>query len=207
MRALKDYKAYEDRTMSEIAAAPRQAILRERRFDRENRFVTALRYVSSEFFVRENIYCAFYDKDNVQFVSDSVYDRYHAGRLLDGAEVMPWTSDHPDLIGNLLAFPGQDYLVAELCVDSLPFTSQQARYYNAPEGEVLTEKELAYRRRYGLSTDYTPCGFYPLRYQGKLLLIFPILDEGISHVVFPIDDNLPPSEVTLTRVQATEESK
>lgn len=202
MRMLKEYKTYEDRNMSEIASAPRQAILRERHFNGHSRFVTALRYASSEYFVRENIYCAFYDKDNLQFVSDSVYDRYHSGRLLSGATVMSLTSDRPDVVGIMYSFPDQDYMVAELRVDSLPFTTQQARYYNKPQGTALSDNDKAFRRRYGLSTDYTPYGFYPLRYQGKLLLIFPSLHNDISHVVFPIDGNKPPTEVTLTNIPA-----
>ncbi len=206
MHSLRAYKAYEDLTMSEIASAPRQAILRERHFNGHSRFVTALRYSSPEYFVRENIYCAFYDKDNLQFVSDSVYDRYHSGRLLSGATVLPLTSDRPDVVGTIYSFPDQDYMVAELRVDSLPYTTQQARYYNAPQGKALTDQDKAYRRRYGLATDYTPHGFYPLRYQGKLLLIFPSMGEDISHVVFPIDGNKPATEVTLTRTATPDTS-
>ena len=201
LRSLHDYKLYEDKIKRELAASPRQAILREQRFDDNSRFVTPLRYVSSEYFVRENIYCAFYDKDNVQFVSDSVYDRYHSGRLLDGAAAMPWTSDRPDIVDSLLSFPDQDYMVAVMHVDSMPFTSQQARYYHADDGhQVLDENDQAVRRKYGLTTEYTPCGFYPLRYQERLLLVFPLVEDGISHVVFPFDEQDTPTEVTLTRL-------
>lgn len=204
VRAVEAYKAYEDRNMQEIAAAPREAILQERQFDGYSRFVTALRYVSSEYFVREDLYQAYYDKDNLQFVSDSVYARYHSGRLLEGARELPLSCDRPDVVGRFLAFPSQDYMVVELQADTFPYTSQQALYYNAVDDDALTDDELAYRRKYGIVTDYTPRGFYPLRYQGRLLLVFPLMEKNILRVVFPVEGGKSPAEATVTWQAVTE---
>ena len=196
LRVINAYKIYEDNNMKEINQAPRQAILLERQFDGYSRFVTPLRYVSSDYFVREELYCSFYKKDNMQFVSDSVYHRYHTGRLLDGAVPMPLVSDRNDVIDTVYSFPGQDYMAVVLKTDSFPFTQQQAVYYNAPD--ALNEAELAYRQKYGLVTEYTPHGFYPIYYQDKLLLIFQLMDEKILKVVFPLNDENPPEEATIT---------
>ena len=198
MSAIQEYKAYEDQNFGEIAAAPQQAILLERRFDTYSRFVTPLRYVSAEYFVREDIYRDFFNKENVQFVTDSIYERYYSHRLLDGAVPLPLTTDHPDIIGPFLTFPGQDYMVATLRTDTLPCTSQLARYYNAPGNGSLTPEEIAYRQRYGLITEYNQRGFYPLRYEGEILLVFPLMDRSISHVVFPLSGSKQEDEVTIT---------
>ena len=198
MSAIKEYKTYEDRNFSEMAEAPQQAVLRERRFDTYSRFVTPLRYVSAEYFVREDIYRDFFGKENVQFVSDSIYERYHSRRLLDGAEPMPLTTDHPDVVGTFFSFPGQDYMVTTIRSIGLPCTSQLARYYNAPGNGALTPEEIAYRQRYGLITEYNQRGFYPLRYEGKILLVFPLMDRSISHVVFPLTEGKDADEATIT---------
>ena len=198
MDAVNRYKAYEDQNFSDIANAPQQAVLLERQFDTYSRFVTALRYASDDYFVREDIYRDFFGKENVQFVSDSVYARYHSRRLLDDGVEMPLTTDRPDLIGAFYCFSGQDYMVTRLKTDSLPCTSQLARYFNAPGNGAITPEELAYRRKYGLITEYNYKGFYPLRYEGEILLVFPLMDSNISHVVFPLDEGLHPDEATIT---------
>ena len=198
MRDIVSYKAYEDRNFSEILSAPSQAVLRERQFDTYSRFVTALRYVSDEYFVREDIYREYFGKENVQFVSDSVYERYHSHRLLDGAEAMPLTTDRQDIVGTFYRFPDQDYMVTRLNTDTLPSTPQLAFYYNAPGNKALTADEIAYRRKYGLITEYNNKGFYPLRYDGEILLVFPLINSDISYVTFPLGFTAHDNEVTIT---------
>ena len=190
---VKAYKAFEDGVVSDIVKAPREAVLLERRFDGYSRFVFPLRFVSSETFMRENVYCTYYDKDNVQFVSDSVYARYHQGRLLDGAVEAPVKTDRPDIVNTMLTIPGQEYMVITLNVDTMPFTSQQASYVVS----ALSQEEMEFRNNYGLFTDHTPQGFYPLRYQDRLLLIFPSVSDSVEHIEFPIDNLEPPTQVTL----------
>lgn len=190
---VKAYKAFEDGVVSDIVKAPREAVLLERRFDGYSRFVFPLRFVSSETFMRENVYCAYYDKNNVQFVSDSVYARYHQGRLLDGAVEAPVKTDRPDIVNTMLTIPGQEYMVITLNVDTMPFTSQQASYVVS----ALSQEEMEFRNNYGLFTDHTPQGFYPLRYQDRLLLIFPSVSDSVEHIEFPIDNLEPPTQVTL----------
>ena len=190
---VKAYKAFEDGVVSDIVKAPREAVLLERRFDGYSRFVFPLRFVSSETFMRENVYCDYYDKDNVQFVSDSVYARYHQGRLLDGAVEAPVKTDRPDIVNTMLTIPGQEYMVITLNVDTMPFTSQQASYVVS----ALSQEEMEFRNNYGLFTDHTPQGFYPLRYQDRLLLIFPSVSDSVEHIEFPIDNLEPPTQVAL----------
>lgn len=193
---VRDYKTYEEGIVNQIVNAPRQAVLRESFYSGSARFVNPLRFVSSETFLREDIYCAYYDKDNVQFVSDSVYDRYHSGRLLDGAVELPVECDRPDVVSRVLSIPGQDYAVVTLHVDSLPFTSQQATYYLSSTSQSLTPEEEEFRRHYALGSGWIPHGFYPLRYQGRLLLIFPSIGRDVERVEFPIDHLEPETMVT-----------
>lgn len=197
-RSIMAYKKIEDGILSEIRQAPRQAVLHERYIGVNRRFVKPMPFASSGFFWREDLYCEYFDKDNVQFVSDSIYDRYHSNRLLDGARVLPLTTDRPDIVDTLLAFDDQDYMVALVNVDSLPHTLQQANYYTSPGKNALSEQEIAHRRRYGLPTESISYGFYPLRYQGRLLLVFPPMNDQFERIVFPIDHEVPPCEVTIT---------
>ena len=193
MGPVKAYKAFEEGVVSDIVNAPREAILRERRFDGYSRFVFPLRFISSETFMRENVYCEYYDKDNVQFVSDSVYDRYHAGRLLEGAVEVPVTTDRPDIVSTLLQIPGQEYSVVTLNVDTMPFTSQQASFVVT----ALSQEEMEFRQNYGLFTDHSPHGFYPMRYQDRLLLVFPSISDSVQSIEFPIDNLEPPTQATI----------
>ncbi|MBR5170918.1 MAG: hypothetical protein IKW85_10175 [Muribaculaceae bacterium] len=201
MKVLHELKAFEDNIDGEIRRAPRHVVLHEYRFPGSGRFATPLRYVSTDFFNREPTYCAYYDKDNVQFVSDSVYERYHSGRLLDGATLLPLVSDRPDVADTVLSVPGQDYMVVVLNVDTLPPTLQIANYYLAAPDKAMSDDEKRFRGNHGLSTDFEPRGFYPLYYQGKQLLVFPLIDDATSHIVFQLDYNSDKGEMTLSRKQ------
>ena len=202
IKVLADYRSFESQVVNEIVAAPRQAVLHERFFPTYSRFIKPLNYSSSNYFSQEVVYCGYFDKDNVQFVGDSVYVRYHEGRLLDGARPLPFSTDRPDVTGAVMAIKGRrGYMVVELDTDTLPCTFQMARYYMSQPGMGLTAQEAAQRDEYGLVTDYTPMGFYPISYQGKNLLIFDIPGPHIQRIVFPVTMGFDPVEVTLTRQQ------
>ena len=187
MPVLHDLKVFEDNIVSEIKAAPRHAILHEHRFNGYSRFAIPLSYVSANYFSRESTYCAYYDKDNVQFVDDSVYVRYHSGRLLDGACLMPLVSDRPEIADTVLCFPDQDHMIVVLNVDTLPPTPQIANYYLSQPDETLSEEDRQFRTNHGMDASFITRGFYPLYYQGKHLLVFPLVSEATSHIVIQLD--------------------
>lgn len=199
VKAIHAYKVYDDQTASEIVAAPNQAVLRERQFDIYSRFIRPMKYNSLDFFDRELVYRGYYEKENVQFVTDSVYDRYHSGRLLAGATVMPLVCDHPEIADTVLSFPDQDYMAIVLKVDSLPPTYQQARYYFYETNGNLDAQEVERRRNYAISAEYTPLGYYPLRYQGKHLLICPLPEDDVASIVISFEGDISEGEMTLNR--------
>lgn len=199
VKAIHAYKVYDDQTASEIVAAPSQAVLRERQFDIYSRFIRPMKYNSLDFFDRELVYRGYYEKENVQFVTDSVYDRYHSGRLLAGATVMPLVCDHPEIADTVLSFPDQDYMAIVLKVDSLPPTYQQARYYFYETNGNLDAQEVERRRNYAISAEYTPLGYYPLRYQGKHLLICPLPEDDVASIVISFEGDISEGEMTLNR--------
>ena len=191
---LSQYKAYNEQVEREIAAAPGQAILRERQFDIYSRFIKPMNYMSTNYFAHEVIYRAYYGKENVQFVNDSVYHLYHEGRLLDGAQVWPMKAENPDITGDVLRIPGQDYIAVTLRLDTLPATPQTARYSFEKAETALSQEELQRRQDYGLTTAYEPKGFFPLEYQGKRYLILPVPDSTITQIEIPMD--ITPNPVT-----------
>ena len=129
MKVLRDLKQFEDRIASDISQAPSQAVLHEYVFNGSSPFATPLRYVSREFFNRESTYRAYFGKENVQFVDDSVYARYHEGRLLDGAKPMPMVSDRPEIADTVLLIAGQDYMIIPVKGDTLP-ASPRHRFFS-----------------------------------------------------------------------------
>lgn len=198
IRVLREYKAFDDQAVSEIVAAPQQAVLPERQFEGYSRFVKPMNFISTNFFAHELIYRAYFGKENVQFVSDSVFARYHQGRLLEGAEPCPMTSDRPDVISEVMTLPGQDYMVAVLKTDTMPATFQTARYYHSVSSHPLDAEEEAKRLNYGLPADYSPHGFYPLDYQGQRLLILSLVEPTTARIVIPLGISPEAGEVTLT---------
>ena len=91
-------------------------------------------------------------------------------------------------------------MVGILKMDTIPITTQQAQYFMSQPEVDMSAHELKIRRKYGIDTDYSEYGFYPLEYEGRLLLIFQKMDSTVSHITFPIDHQEPvTTTVTLTR--------
>ena len=106
---------------------------------------------------------------------------------------LPMTSDRPDITGTINIVPQLGYMTVELKTDTIPMTFQTARYYLASS---LSPEEMERRVNYGLITDYNPMGFFPLRYQGRILLVMPEFTRDISHIVIPLA--MPPEDTELT---------
>ena len=197
IKVLNQYKAFNEQVVREIKEAPAQAILHERQFDGYSRFIKLMNFASTHYFGHEIIYRTYYGKDNVQFVGDSVYARYHDGRLLDGAQVWPMAADNPDITGDVLRMPGQDYIAVTLRLDTLPATFQTARYCFDKAETALTSEELQRRQDYGLNLNYEPKGFYPLEYQGQRYFILPVPDSTITRIEIPLDITPNPATAVL----------
>ena len=194
IKVLGQYKAFNEQVEREIADAPAQAVLLERQFDGYSRFIKPMNFMSTNYFAHEVIYRAYYGKENVQFVGDSVYRRYHEGRLLDDAQVWPMKAENPEITGGMLRVPGQDYIAVTLRLDTLPATFQTARYCFEKAETALTQEELQRRQDYGLNINYEPKGFYPLEYQGQRYFILPVPDSTIIRIEIPMD--ITPNPVT-----------
>ena len=197
IKVMQQYKAFNDETVAEVVAAPQQAVLLQRSFDTYSRFIKPVNYISTNFFAHEVIYCAYFGKENVQFVPDSVYVRYHEGRLLDGAIQLPMESDRPDITGVINIIPGQYYMTVELKTDTIPHSFQTARYYFTSSAG-LSQEEMQRRVNYGLTKEYNPMGFFPLRYQGRILLVLPQPADVINRIVIPLGMDPEEGEVTLS---------
>ena len=171
IKVLGQYKAFNAQVEREIAEAPAQAVLLERQFDGYSRFIKPMNFMSTNYFAHEVIYRAYYGKENVQFVGDSVYRRYHEGRLLDGAQVWPMKAENPDNT-NDMGFPG----------GGGGFRGGMGR-------QGLTANKMA-----GVNINYEPKGFYPLEYQGQRYFILPVPDSTITRIEIPMD--ITPKPVT-----------
>ena len=184
---LRAYKAHDQQVINEIRSAPSQAILPASPFTRYNRFLYPLPMQSDHYFTNEYIWRAYFDKENIQFVSDSVYRRYHSHRLTAGAIEMPFKSDQPALTGQLLAFPDQDHMLLTLHLDTLPTAYQVGTAWWSDTTRVLTEREKAYRENYALNSQANPIGYYPLRYEGQVLLVIPLVSNDVTRMELLLD--------------------
>ena len=186
IQVMRQYRDYIGEIKQEIIASPRQAVLHPRRFDASNRFVYGLNFSSTDFFNNQYIWRYYYDKENVQFVPDSVYDRYHEGRLTNGAIAMPFKDDHGGLVDEVLAFPDQDYLLVSLKLDTVPNVYQVGRSFYRSEA-ALTPQERATLVKDGDSTLCRIFCYYPLRYQDKVLYVLPPISDNDSCVLVLLD--------------------
>ena len=182
---LRRYRAYDNQAMAEVRSAPAQAILLERQYDGYSRFIKPMNFTSTHFFAHEDIYRGYFGKRNVQFVSDSVYVRYHESRLLDGATVSVPRPGSSSLFKRVYTLDNQDYIAIELATADMPSSFQTAELRPAGNG-ASSAREQQRRRDYGITIDYDPAGFYPIDYQGRVYLICGAPGPAVRSVTFPL---------------------
>jgi len=168
IRTMRDYQAFYYQVDNAITQTPgRQVVLRTQSFDAYSRFIKYFNFDSWNFLIREETLCRHYDKDNIQFVPDSIYDRYHSGRLLDGAEAVPFSSPDCKDIEAVLRVPGQNYFAVQMHQDTVSRSYQFAQSYMFD----------------GTPTEF-PTPYFPLLYQSHEYLIFPLPETDISRLAF-----------------------
>lgn len=186
---MKRYQAFFHFIDKEIRLSDdRQVVLTTGQFNDYSRFIKYFNFDSWNFFIREETLCYYYDKDNIQFVPDSVYARFHSGRLLDGAEPMPFVApDCPD-VEEILAIHNQDYWVVKMRQDTISHSYQFAQAYRAD----------------GTPTSPPIVGYFPLLFQGHEYLVFPPVDSTVTRLEFS-PYALDGETITLQRTDATAE--
>ncbi len=157
-----------------------QAILPVHDFKGYSRFIKLLAMDSWNHFIHEETLARHYGKQNQQFVSDSVYVRYHDGRLTDGMQPMPFTTTSPDVEG-AYGVPGQQYMLLKTMHTSLTHSYQESQATDINGHPV-----------------FLPPHYFPVMYQDTMYLVFPVLDNTVSEVQFqPFGEESAP--VTITR--------
>lgn len=168
IRTMRDYQAFYNQVDNTIKQTPgRQVVLKAQSFDTYSRFIKYFNFDSWNFLIREETLCRHYDKDNIQFVPDSVYHRYHSGRLLDGAVPLPFTSPDCKDVEAVFAVEGQDYVAVQMHQDTVSRSYQFARVFKA-DGTPMP----------------FPISYFPLLYQGHEYLIFPSWDNEVARLTF-----------------------
>ncbi len=158
-----------------------QAILPVHDFKGYSRFIKLFALDSWNHFIHEETLARHYGKQNLQFVSDSVYVRYHDGRLTDGMRPMPFTCrDSRDIVG-VYGVPDQEYMLVKTARTGLVHSYQQTQAIDTVSQPV-----------------FLPPHYFPVLYDGNLYLVFPVLDNTIRQVQFqPFGEGT--AHITLSR--------
>lgn len=178
---MKSYQGFFNGIEAEITQSPdRQVILKKRFFEGYSRFIKYFNFDSWNTFIRGETLCHQYDKDNIQFVTDSIYDRYHSNRLLDRAMPMPFAAQDCPEVEAVLAMSIQGYMAVKMRQDTVSYTYQFAQAYKAD------------------GTPLPTVSYFPIVYQGHEYFIFPMIENNVDKIVFtPFEFDGEP--VTLTR--------
>ena len=165
---MKQYQQFFNQVDGQIKQTPgRQVVLKIQQFRGYSRFIKYFNFNSWDYLIREETLCYHYDKDNIQFVPDSVYARYHGGRLLDGAVPVPFSSPDCKDVQGVFVVPGQDYMAVKMSQDTISRSYQLAHAFDADGAQRPI-----------------PVPYFPLLYQGHEYLIFPLLNDETARLSF-----------------------
>lgn len=168
IQQVKDYNEFFKATEQDIINSGDHAILPVHDFKGYSRFIKRFGLDSWNHFIHEMTLVEHYGKSNLQFVSDSICTRYHEGRLTDGALPMPFNTNLPDEIEGVFGVPGQDYMLVKTNHTDIIHTYQETQAIDIDGNPV-----------------FLPPHFFPLMYQGRMYLVFPVVDDNVAKVIFP----------------------
>ena len=167
IRTVKRYEAFFERAERDIKECDSpHAIFKVHHFDGYSRFIKLFYLDSWNYYIYADLLCQHYGKKNIQFVSDSVYNRYHSGRLMDGASPVKFSTTHPGDVMDVFSFSDQDYTAVKMRGDSVMPTYQFAQTVDT-HGQAML-----------------PIFYYPLRYQDHVYYLFPEIGDTVSSVTF-----------------------
>ena len=164
---MRSYQAFFNQVDNDIRQAPdSQVVLNERVFNGYSRFIKYFNFESWNFLIREETLCRYYGKENIQFIPDSIYARFHEGRLMDGARPMPFSAPNCPEVVEVSAVPGHQYMAVKLRQDTVSCSYQLALAYGKDGSSRL------------------PVPYFPLLCDGHEYIIFPVIDNDVDKLVF-----------------------
>lgn len=181
LRSIRAFQAHFQAIEQAILREPsRQVILPKSTFTAYTRFMKHFWLDSWNYFIYELPWCIHYDKDNIQFVNDTICNRYNEGRLLDGAVALPFSSTHPADVHAVLMAPDSAYVAIKMAADTVTHTYQFAQAVD----HSGSHQQLVF--------------YFPLLYQGQEYYVFPAISDSVATLTFPAL-GLDREDLTLTR--------
>ena len=109
------YRDYDNQVQHQLSSGPAQCIVEASHAPISSRWILPDVYDNDTYHCAyRTIYSCYYGKDNVQFLPSAIYERYVAGKLLDGANAAPFVSSDTTLADTLLTIDGAPYALVPL---------------------------------------------------------------------------------------------
>lgn len=177
------YHNYDNQIVSQMRNGPRQCIILASQSPVNSRWVLPDIYDNDAYnCAYRTMYSYYFDKDNVQFLSPEIWQRYTQGQLLQGAVAAPFVSSDSTIATTLLALPEQNYALMPLAQGFAPrnglgkvFRTDIEQYW----GKAATQ------RRYLLGSllDHAPIRPYWLISNGKpYIVIASRIDDKVTSI-------------------------
>lgn len=164
---MRRYQTFFNRVDQDIrqVAGP-QVILEQRIFGDYSRFIKYFNFESWNFLIREETLCRYYGKENIQFVPQGIYHRYHDGTLLDSVGSMPFKAIPGSNVEAVLAPSGGEFMAVAMRLDATACSYQFALAYKDDGSPLL------------------PVSYFPLLYHGKEIILFPLVGNEVDRLEF-----------------------
>lgn len=182
-----DYKQYDDKVLSDISKSPEGVVLAYPTPE-PTRFYHPLHY-DNHIATCWNMFMGWYlGKENIEFVSDSIYARYNNPLpLTQGGEVLNYSSSDTTWAQNIYGFRGADYSIIPIECDSVIDRQglHSKLYYNDIVAHIGADR-VEKRKLWGKMRDHEPFSQYHLKHDGKMYVILPALNDSITRIEIPV---------------------
>ncbi|MBR5102377.1 MAG: hypothetical protein IK092_04575 [Muribaculaceae bacterium] len=198
MKNVIGYRTFNDNVEQAIAQAPRQCILPVYEFPR-SRWVSPSYYDSHRYSSYVEYYNLYYDKDNVVFLRDSLYDRVNSDNLLRGSKLLDFSSSNSEVIDTVYAFPGNYFALVPMDRKNIKieFDLVTMKVHNIEER--YDADELANKKLWGTLKQVEQGYIYYIEWHGRYFLVLPEIQDDVLSVDVPVLIDGKNATVTLTR--------
>jgi hypothetical protein len=196
---LNHFRQYNDGVVASIKAAPRECIVPASRFTEVSRFLMPVCYNSAGYYTYARYYDYYYNKDNVQFLPDSMLARYQRPDILAGGKAAPFVSSNNAVATTLYTFGTQDYSIVPIDSRYILNDFANATVHPVDKSGNMDAKELQRRYLHGFSTASTPVNYYHVKHHGKTYIILPHIGDDIGQIDIPLDPRSGVASISFTR--------
>ena len=194
--AIRNYLAFHNQVEHDINAAGPDCVLHTYLFPL-NRWVAVAHYDSESFTSYNNVYRQYYNKKQILFLRDESYEQYQKTDFLEGAVPSRISSSAPGIISQLYVLPNRSFSIIPIKQENVLPAAIFMNFDLRQGDNRLTRGTAKQYNLQGSLKEHNRMSFFSITHHGSTYLVIPAVEDDVSSLSIPVNDNGKQANVTI----------